>query len=43
MTDGQHENKSDRDGRKDDYDHSRTKNVSESGGGRHDKEDRDGK
>ncbi len=43
MTDGQHENTSDRDGHKDDYDHSKTKDVSESGGGGHDKDDRDNK
>lgn len=39
MADGQHEDKTDRDGH-DDYDHSKTKDVSESGSGKHDKEDR---
>ena len=43
MADGQHENKNDRDGHKDNYDHSKTKNVNESGSGRHDKQDRDDK
>ncbi len=43
MADGRHENKADRDGHKDDYDHSKTKDVNESGGGQHGKEDRDGK
>jgi hypothetical protein len=43
MTDSQHDNKIDRDGPKDDYDHSTTKDVSESGGGRHDEEDKGGK
>jgi hypothetical protein len=43
MADDRHEDKSDRDGSKEDYDHSKTKDVSESGGGKHDKEDRDDK
>ena len=40
MADGQHEDKTDRDGQ-DDYDHSKTKDVSGSGSAKHDKEDRD--
>lgn len=41
MADDRHEDKSDREGSKEDYDHhSKTKDVSESGGGKHDKEDR---
>jgi hypothetical protein len=40
MADGQHEDKSDHDGQRDDYDHSKTKDVSESGSGKHDNEDR---
>lgn len=43
MTGGQHEDKTDRDGHKEDYDHSKTKDVSESGGGKHDSDDQDGK
>lgn len=43
MPDGQHDNKVDHDGHKDNYDHSTTKDVSESGGGRHDKDDKDSK
>ncbi len=43
MADGRHEDKSDRDGHQQDYDHTKTKDVSESGGGKHDKEDRDDK
>ncbi|MGH7745921.1 MAG: hypothetical protein ACREQ5_14245 [Candidatus Dormibacteria bacterium] len=41
MADDRHEDKSDRDGSKEHYDHWKTKDVSESGGGKHDKEDRD--
>ncbi|HEY3896022.1 MAG TPA: hypothetical protein VGL88_11710 [Pseudonocardiaceae bacterium] len=40
MTSGEHENKNDRDGHKNEYDHSRTKDVRESGGGKHDKDDK---
>lgn len=43
MADGQHEDKRDRDGHEKGYDHSKTKDVSESGGGKHDKDDKDGK
>lgn len=41
MVGGQHEDKSDRDGHEKGYDHSKTKDVRESGGGKHDKDDKD--
>lgn len=40
MGDGKHEDNRDSDGHKDDYDHSKTKDVNESGGGKHDKDDK---
>lgn len=41
MADGKHEDKRDRDGqKKDGYDHTKTKDVNESGGGKHDKGDK---
>lgn len=43
MADGKHENKNDRDGHRKDYDHSKTKDVGKSGGGKHDKDDKGGK
>ncbi|HEU0088776.1 MAG TPA: hypothetical protein VFQ77_14215 [Pseudonocardiaceae bacterium] len=36
---GKHEDASIRDGQKGDYDHANTKDVTESGGGKHDKDD----
>lgn len=43
MADGQHEDRTDRDGHKDGYDHSKTKDVSKSGGGKHDTDDKGSK
>jgi hypothetical protein len=43
MSEGQHEDKSDRDGNKENYDHSKTKDVNESSGGKHEKDDREDK
>jgi hypothetical protein len=39
MAEGQHEDNRDRDGHKQGYDHSKTKDVNESGSGKHRKED----
>lgn len=36
---GKHEDNSTSDGQKSDYDHTKTKDVNESGGGKHDKDD----
>lgn len=41
MSDGKHGDNRDENGHKEGYDHSNTKDVTESGGGRHDKDDRD--
>jgi len=43
MAGGRHEDNRDRDGHKEGYDHSKTKDVNESGSGKHRKEDRDDK
>lgn len=40
MAEGKHEDNRDRDGHKEDYDHSKTKDVNESGSGKHSKDDK---
>lgn len=40
MADGKHEDNRDSDGHKDDYDHTKTKDVKDTGGGKHDKDDK---
>jgi hypothetical protein len=40
MAEGQHEDNGNRDGHKQGHDHSKTKDVNESGSGKHRKEDR---